>query len=567
MQSWARRCDLVMLAAAVALVVVVRVRLLALPLERDEGEYAYGAQLLLDGGLPYRDLYSMKWPGIYAAYALVFCCFGQSTRAIHAGLLVVNLATALGVYGLARTLLSRPFAAFAAAAFMVLSLSPSVHGVIANAEHFAIVWAVYGAWCLRTATRNESWPLVALAGALSAMAPVMKQQAMFFVIFGGLAALLLPWPRERTQLRRNALVVLWYASGAAVVWIAMLLAIYVAGIWPEFYELTVVYARQYVSQVPLAAAPALFAAVFSKIWSANWPVFVMAALGLMTAMVRPSAERPWLLGLAAASAAAVCPGFWFREHYFLFLAPAVGLFAAIAAQDFWQRATRTAHPRTPKFTALASFALVFAWPLASQYRLLFELSAQRVSGTMYGPNLFVESPRIAEYVREHVAPNERFMIFGSEPQICFYAHRRLATGFVYMYPLTEDQPLADKMQRQLIAEVEATRPEYAIVVNTPTSWLIHPNAKTALFEWLPEFLRAYESCGYVRLVSPTETEFQFDGTDAVEPPPDSAAVIMRRKAGRNGENEPDRGQAGLRSIEFSKNCQRRPAPPAPSATG
>jgi len=39
------------------------------PLDRDEGEYAYFGQLLLEGVPPYAGAYNLKVPGIYGAYA------------------------------------------------------------------------------------------------------------------------------------------------------------------------------------------------------------------------------------------------------------------------------------------------------------------------------------------------------------------------------------------------------------------------------------------------------------------------------------------------------------------
>ena len=41
----------------------VRLRLLDFPLERDEGEYAYAGQLMLQGIPPYKLAYNMKLPG------------------------------------------------------------------------------------------------------------------------------------------------------------------------------------------------------------------------------------------------------------------------------------------------------------------------------------------------------------------------------------------------------------------------------------------------------------------------------------------------------------------------
>ena len=68
---------IVSLAIAVVLVVVVRLRLLSIPLERDEGEYAYAGQLMLEGIPPYKLAFNIKLPGTYAAYAALMGVFGR----------------------------------------------------------------------------------------------------------------------------------------------------------------------------------------------------------------------------------------------------------------------------------------------------------------------------------------------------------------------------------------------------------------------------------------------------------------------------------------------------------
>ncbi len=44
----------------------IRLRLVDVPLERDEDEYAYAGQLMLEGVALYTQAYNMKMPGIYA---------------------------------------------------------------------------------------------------------------------------------------------------------------------------------------------------------------------------------------------------------------------------------------------------------------------------------------------------------------------------------------------------------------------------------------------------------------------------------------------------------------------
>ncbi len=74
-----------MVLLVVLLAAFIRYRLLDMPLERDEGEYAYAGQLILQGIPPYELAYNMKLPGTYYAYALGMAVFGQTTACFFAG--------------------------------------------------------------------------------------------------------------------------------------------------------------------------------------------------------------------------------------------------------------------------------------------------------------------------------------------------------------------------------------------------------------------------------------------------------------------------------------------------
>src|SRR5436190_3165321 len=106
--------------------VAFRIRLLGIPLERDEGEYAYAGQLMLQGIPPYQVAYNMKFPGTYAAYAVIMAIFGQTIAGIHLGLLLVNLATITLIFFLGRRLFDSATGLVAAATYGIFSVSPSV---------------------------------------------------------------------------------------------------------------------------------------------------------------------------------------------------------------------------------------------------------------------------------------------------------------------------------------------------------------------------------------------------------------------------------------------------------
>src|SRR5216117_2894623 len=117
-----------LLAAILIIVFFIRIRLLDVPLERDEGEYAYAGQLMLQGIPPYKLAYNLKFPGTYAAYALLMSIFGQTITGIHFGLLLVNAATVALVFLLGQKLMNSTAGIAAATSYAVLSVSPSVLG-------------------------------------------------------------------------------------------------------------------------------------------------------------------------------------------------------------------------------------------------------------------------------------------------------------------------------------------------------------------------------------------------------------------------------------------------------
>jgi len=126
----------------------IRIRLLEVPLERDEGHYAYAGQLMLEGVPPYTGVYTYFLPGMYLIYALIMAVFGQTHGGIHLGLLIINTATILLMFFLGKRLFGPLIGAAAAVAFALLSLGQPVQGVFANSEHFVIfLLSAASFWC------------------------------------------------------------------------------------------------------------------------------------------------------------------------------------------------------------------------------------------------------------------------------------------------------------------------------------------------------------------------------------------------------------------------------------
>src|SRR5437588_12691628 len=87
---WPRWLTFALLLLVLLLFAGIRWRLREMPLERDEGEYAYAGQLILQGIPPYQLAYNMKLPGTYLAYAAFLRTFGETPAGIHLGLSLAN---------------------------------------------------------------------------------------------------------------------------------------------------------------------------------------------------------------------------------------------------------------------------------------------------------------------------------------------------------------------------------------------------------------------------------------------------------------------------------------------
>jgi hypothetical protein len=500
-----RLCWWFLLAVVIAVVVIIRIRLLAIPLERDEGEYAYAGQLMLQGIPPYQLAYNMKFPGIYAEYALIMSIFGQTSVGIHLGLLLVNIASIAIVFLIARRLISLIAGIAAAASYAILSASSSVLGLAAHATHFVMLPTLLGALVLLKPVLTKK--MVFVSGILFGAGVLMKQPAIFFICFGAAYLLFRDWRTKlsfRQMLMRNAV----FIAASALPLACVSLWLWQAGVFGKFWFWTVLYAREYASAIPISHAPRRFFGMIGVVIGFGWPLWALAALGVVASLLDKAMRNAafFILTFVASSGLAVSSGFWFRQHYFIFVLPAICMLVGVAMASASNFCSQLARPL--RFLPLAIFIVcsrvaLFAGP--------YDLLSRRPSDAarmMYGPNPFPEAVRVAGYLREHTNPTDTIAILGSEPEIYFYAHRHSATGYIYTYELMELQRYAGRMQREMMREIETARPKYLVLVVVPTSWLRLQNSEAEIFDWFDRYTAAnFRLDGLVNIVSQKRTDY------------------------------------------------------------
>ncbi len=519
------RLWLVLSLLVILMVVAVRIRLLNVPLERDEGEYAYTGQLMLQGVPPYRLAANMKLPGTHVAYALIMAVFGQTTAGIHVGFLLVNLGAVMLVFLLGRRLLDLNGGLAAAASYALLSLGAGVYGTSAHATQFVVLPALGGTLLLLQWTESRRSLHLFASGLLYGIAFLMKQPGILFAVFGGLYLIWMGRKELATGAGRLAARLGIFAAAAALPFGVTCLILWRAGVFANFWFWTVSYGRQYGTMASFADGTRSFLRVFPTVLEPDWGIWILAAGGLGMAWWKK--ERRDFARFASAlllcSCVAASIGLYFRGHYFVLLLPAVALLVGACVAGLGGVAGRT--------LPLLLFAGAVLWSVAGQQDFMFELNPIQVSRRLYWPNPFPEAVQIADYLQPHSNPNARVAVLGSEPEIYFYSRRHSASSFLYTYGLMEPQPYALEMQEQMIRDIEAVRPEFVITVGNAESWLKQPASSTRLIDWWSVYGQEhYLLEGVVDMIAPDRVECRWGAAAASYSPRSSdLLLVVRRK--------------------------------------
>ena len=448
----------------------VRVRMRDVPLERDEGEFAYVGQLMLQGIPPYKIASNMKLPGTYAAYAAMMAVFGESAAGIRVGLLVVNVATTILVFLLGKYLYGPLAGAVAGMTYSFLSCRPAVLGLYAHATHFVVLAALAGILLLLRAIDTERTWIFFGSGVCFGLAFLMKQPGILFAVFAGFYWLWGEWKRplpwRNLAVRGGALF-----AGLVLPFGVSCLLLLRAGVFSSFWFWTWSYAREYGSIITLREAWPLLRA--SLPWVVRpFVIWEIVAVGLAAPVWSRfgRAHGGFVASFFLFSVLAVCPGLYFRPHYFVLVLPAAALCAGIAVSAVRQSLLERRFGRLVLWLPVLCFAVLFVISVRGQYKTYFRLDPVALNRKIFDRDPFLEAVEVGGYIKAHSEEQDTIGMFGSEPEICFYAGRHCASSFLYTYPLLEKQKYAEQMRSDMLQQVQEARPRFLVYADVARSW-------------------------------------------------------------------------------------------------
>jgi 4-amino-4-deoxy-L-arabinose transferase-like glycosyltransferase len=412
------------LVAVLTLPFLLAVPFLNEPFEKDEGTYATVARGLLDGQLPYRDLFDHKPPLVYVWYAVSFLLFGEYVWAPRVLAALSWSATAALVWVLVARY--RGEAAALASSMLLAAFS----GIVllqanANTEIFTVLPLVGSLYAFARALQGRDVRWFLAAGVLGGAAALTKQVAVTNMI--ALSVLLLL--SHRTEIGVVVRGLAWMTAGALVTLGVALVPFVLTSSMGDFFYATVHYNQLYSGTLSLHDR--LVFALRNLPYSVNAALLpialVIAALWDMRARRRDLFDQLSVLSLVAACAGTVLSGFFF-PHYFVVLLPFTAILGGpllvMKAANLRQQPVLLALLLvTAGFTLAANLPAFMASSPEARHAVKFPAIGQAARENSSG--------EVAEAIRSLSRPGDTIYNYGRETQLYFYADREAAIPQLY----------------------------------------------------------------------------------------------------------------------------------------
>ncbi|MDD5010702.1 MAG: glycosyltransferase family 39 protein, partial [Phycisphaerae bacterium] len=409
-----------------------------------------------------------------------------------------------------------PLAGTAAAVFFALmSISKSIEAT-ANAENFVVLPAIAGIILLIKFAESKKYISLITGGIWLGIGFMAKQHGAAFIIFGFLFLVWQEIKHRPFNWKRLIFVNLIYGFCAVLPFLVTCLILWRCGVFAKFWFWTFEYARHYISINPFEIAFGRLKGALTDIVPAVRFIWLSALFGLLSIIWNKEIRKQWLFLVCflICSFLSVCPGFYFRHHYFVLFLPAICVFAAVGVIAVRELLGKIIKSRgIAEFIAVLIILTIWLHGFYSQRNYLLESDPVKISRADFGINPFPESLKIAEYIKANSNPDDKILILGSEPQIFFYSQRRSATPYIYIYPLMEPHPYAHQMQQEMIDRIKAENPRFLIIVKFSYSWLIRDTSERFFMDWVDRnLLSRYRQIGLVDTLSAYKTSYLWDST-------------------------------------------------------
>ncbi len=396
---------------------------------RDSGAFLYVAMTMRDGGLPYRDVWDHKPPGVYVLNRLAILLSADPIR----GLWVVRfgalgLAAVLGFVGLSRAWGDGSAAVGTLAWVVYLPL-------LSEGGNFTEEWALLPSFaslaCVSavvTGSAKRTAPWASSAGVAASTSFLLRPNLIGFHV-GLCALLILSGLRSRggcEALRRWS----WIGLGTIVPLGAVTAVLWSEGVIRDAIDQVIRYNLVYTSEPGMSTVEVL-ARGLGLLATVKLPLWLSLA-GLAGGLVI-AVRRKLILQPTAMLATMVLEGLLLSmagrafRHYFLSLLPYVAVASALGTNTLVGLLARsTSHGRARWVASVLVAAVACAFLVTGLIRGV-EIELGRIPSTRLD--------EVKAEIARVVGPRETLLVWGAEAELNVVLDRRAPTRYVYQYPL------------------------------------------------------------------------------------------------------------------------------------
>jgi len=422
-----------------ALIILVAAPFWNVPLSRDQGVYATCADVLLRGGVPFRDCWDTKGPAMHVTYAVARLIFGHRTYGPYALNAIAIAATSLVVAGLAYRLIGHRRWAYITGLLYGLLAIIVRFDMNAQPESFANFFALLGMLLIVLASRSARWWMYPIGGAALALAVAYKY-ALILPYGAAALALIALLPHEPPYRPRWAILTL---TAAGAVGVGLLFAIYLLIIGAldeglthlEFIFLYFPRAQLNPDEYAFRSRPVeqtlLYIARLPAIWGAAF-----AGIGL--AIHKRRWYGWWLASALFAGIAVVWGQQRFTPYHWTASLPVLALSMGALAHEIRLRleASRFLHSVGWVTIGAAVVGNIAAFFYADQWMILGAYLTGRQEAEAFFESQGVWDHMVAaDYIRARTDPHDKIWVWGHHTSIYYLAERESPTRFIYNEPL------------------------------------------------------------------------------------------------------------------------------------
>jgi 4-amino-4-deoxy-L-arabinose transferase-like glycosyltransferase len=477
------RQTILFIAGLILMTAAVRLPLLNVPLERDEGEYAYIAWRLGHNELPYRDWVDQKPPAIFWVYRAALALPLEPIRAVHFAALLFSAASSCALFFLALRFMSRFWAFIAATLFTLLSADPFAQGTAANTEVLMLLPLILSQIAfLKAADERHNVLLMMVFGALTGVAIAFKQVAA--VNWFLLIALYPIFAATEERWRTAVAFALWSLGGLFA--IAGIIGFY---FWTrhglsQLVDNVFTHNLEYIGAMTWSDRVHFCSETVASLTRAETLVWIFSAVGLIALIV--AGKGKWfafLVGWFITSVIGVSASGYFFPHYFQQLLPPLALISVFGALWLSELQPWRSSWVPP---ALLSLLLVIL-PLKTLWPFWFSYTPADAVRKIYPGNFFAEMPEFAARIAQVTSADQHVFVFGAEPELLFYARRVSATRYIFLFPLYG--PYRNAREKQIAAAEEIQRAAPATAVYVPNDLFFNPGSDQYFTDWSLSYLQ------------------------------------------------------------------------------